>query len=342
MSTSDAGFYSGSSENGEDMLSDQPRSPTDASEDSIEMKVVPISLPSKNKRKSSEPYKLISSETDIIPIKKRICYDVKKEANRVSASHITQIKKEDSRSSDAAGNHFRPWMASSEEDYMDERVLNPAEVLQRHPGVTTFHRIPTDVKNSNIEQDQPLSLVSKKTTSPPQLPTSTIVAPPQSRRKTPLELMSNTIQQNSLTQVPNLDISTSSSTSSSSPSIITSPPSTSTHPVPTSRSSSSQHRNYKNMTRERRIEANARERTRVHTISAAFDTLRKSIPSYSNNQKLSKLSILRISCQYILLLSRIAGMDYSADNSEPSLAECMELLTRTIQTEGKLRKKKDE
>ena len=32
-------------------------------------------------------------------------------------------------------------------------------------------------------------------------------------------------------------------------------------------------RNYKNMTRERRVEANARERQRVHTITAAFDTL---------------------------------------------------------------------
>ncbi|GFQ77266.1 protein atonal 8 [Trichonephila clavata] len=34
-------------------------------------------------------------------------------------------------------------------------------------------------------------------------------------------------------------------------------------------------RNYKSMSRERRIEANARERTRVHTISAAFEDLRR-------------------------------------------------------------------
>lgn len=101
-------------------------------------------------------------------------------------------------------------------------------------------------------------------------------------------------------------------------------------------------RNYKNMTRERRIEANARERTRVHTISAAFDTLRRAIPAYSHNQKLSKLSVLRIACSYILTLSRVAGSDYSADQSEPSLADCVDLVSRTIQTEGKLRKKKDE
>ncbi|PSN52105.1 hypothetical protein C0J52_04336 [Blattella germanica] len=103
-----------------------------------------------------------------------------------------------------------------------------------------------------------------------------------------------------------------------------------------------QQRNYKNMTRERRIEANARERTRVHTISAAFDTLRRAIPAYSHNQKLSKLSVLRIACSYILTLSRVAGADYSADNSEPSLSDCVDLVSRTIQTEGKLRRKKDD
>ncbi|XP_050677238.1 transcription factor ATOH8 [Leptidea sinapis] len=94
-------------------------------------------------------------------------------------------------------------------------------------------------------------------------------------------------------------------------------------------------RNYKNMTRERRIEANARERTRVHTISAAFDTLRRAIPSYSHNQKLSKLSVLRIACAYISALS-------SATEPDADLADAVEKVTQTIHTEGKLRKKKDE
>lgn len=96
------------------------------------------------------------------------------------------------------------------------------------------------------------------------------------------------------------------------------------------------------MTRERRIEANARERTRVHTISAAYEKLRRAIPAYSNAQKLSKLSILRIACSYILTLSRMAGEDYSEDASEPSIADCVAMVTQTIQTEGKIRKKKDE
>ncbi|XP_063625583.1 transcription factor ATOH8 [Cydia splendana] len=103
----------------------------------------------------------------------------------------------------------------------------------------------------------------------------------------------------------------------------------------TEKSKPREQRNYKNMTRERRIEANARERTRVHTISAAFDTLRKSVPAYSHNQKLSKLSVLRIACAYIAALS--AAIDPEAD-----LSSAVESVTATIHTEGKLRKKKDD
>lgn len=94
-------------------------------------------------------------------------------------------------------------------------------------------------------------------------------------------------------------------------------------------------RNYKNMTRERRIEANARERTRVHTISAAFDTLRRSVPAYSHNQKLSKLSVLRIACAYIAALS-------AAIEPEADVSAAVDNVTQTIHTEGKLRKKKDD
>ncbi|CAH2044107.1 unnamed protein product, partial [Iphiclides podalirius] len=94
-------------------------------------------------------------------------------------------------------------------------------------------------------------------------------------------------------------------------------------------------RNYKNMTRERRIEANARERTRVHTISAAFDTLRRAVPAYSHNQKLSKLSVLRIACAYISALS-------AAIEPDGDLPAAVMSVTQTIHTEGKLRKKKDD
>lgn len=96
-----------------------------------------------------------------------------------------------------------------------------------------------------------------------------------------------------------------------------------------------QKKNYKNMTRVRRVEANARERTRVHTIGSAFDELRHAVPSYSFNQKLSKLAILRIASTYIQTLGKMLDRDYSADGKDPSLAECVELVGKTIQTEGR-------
>ncbi|XP_062982027.1 transcription factor ATOH8 isoform X2 [Elgaria multicarinata webbii] len=91
----------------------------------------------------------------------------------------------------------------------------------------------------------------------------------------------------------------------------------------------------------RRLLANARERTRVHTISAAFEALRKQVPCYSYGQKLSKLAILRIACNYILSLARLADLDYSADHSNVSFSECVEQCTRTLQAEGRSKKRKE-
>ncbi|XP_056410489.1 transcription factor ATOH8 [Hyla sarda] len=91
----------------------------------------------------------------------------------------------------------------------------------------------------------------------------------------------------------------------------------------------------------RRLLANARERTRVHTISAAFEALRKQVPCYSYGQKLSKLAILRIACNYILSLARLADLDYSADHSNLSFTECVEQCTRTLQSEGRSKKRKE-
>ena len=114
-------------------------------------------------------------------------------------------------------------------------------------------------------------------------------------------------------------------------------------PEDASRSSSGNGRrprkNYKNMTKQRRIEANARERTRVHTISAAFESLRRAVPSYSFNQRLSKLAILRIACSYILALARLADLDYSQEQSSLSFSDCVELCTQTIQAEGKAKRR---
>uniref|UniRef100_A0A8C6SQA1 Protein atonal homolog 8 n=1 Tax=Neogobius melanostomus TaxID=47308 RepID=A0A8C6SQA1_9GOBI len=90
----------------------------------------------------------------------------------------------------------------------------------------------------------------------------------------------------------------------------------------------------------RRLLANARERTRVHTISAAFEALRKQVPCYSYGQKLSKLAILRIACNYILSLAQLAEMDYSSEQNKRSFSHCVEQCTRTLQAEGRSKKKK--
>ncbi|XP_069033666.1 transcription factor atoh8 [Embiotoca jacksoni] len=90
----------------------------------------------------------------------------------------------------------------------------------------------------------------------------------------------------------------------------------------------------------RRLLANARERTRVHTISAAFEALRKQVPCYSYGQKLSKLAILRIACNYILSLAQLAEQDYSSDHNSLSFSQCVEQCTRTLQAEGRSKKRK--
>lgn len=116
--------------------------------------------------------------------------------------------------------------------------------------------------------------------------------------------------------------------------------------------------------RARRIIANARERNRVHTISSAFEQLRKSIPCYSGNQKLSKLAILKIATSYIRCLSHVATMDAAqvaanstkvstggdkasladksatgvAPGSDPKLSELVMRCTVNVLSDGKLKR----
>uniref|UniRef100_A0A3P9D6D7 BHLH domain-containing protein n=1 Tax=Maylandia zebra TaxID=106582 RepID=A0A3P9D6D7_9CICH len=61
--------------------------------------------------------------------------------------------------------------------------------------------------------------------------------------------------------------------------------------------------------RLRRIEANARERQRMHGLNNALDSLRKVVPCYSKTQKLSKIETLRLAKNYIWLLSEILSTD---------------------------------
>uniref|UniRef100_A0A1Q3FJW5 Putative transcription factor neurod n=1 Tax=Culex tarsalis TaxID=7177 RepID=A0A1Q3FJW5_CULTA len=315
----DSGFNSGSSEHEDDLKSlDQSSrdgliTPENSSEDSVEVKLPQAIV--KNKRKSTEPLRVISDSELLGPIKKRIRFEeqLKQEKELLDQHHV-------------GGNPFRPWAPSSGHLPLPAPFTSPADLTVRHPGVTTLHRAisikPLDQlqqpsPSSQSYQQQPLALVSKKS---------------QSSKK-------DRAQSSSLDRLTTNSGCTSSSSATSDSQSVFVPP----HPVTGDPSrSQSQPRNYKNMTRERRIEANARERTRVHTISAAYEKLRSAVPAYSDSQKLSKLSILRIACSYILTLSRMAGEDYSEDASAPSVGDCVELVTKTIQTEGKIKKKKDE
>lgn len=321
----DSGFNSGSSEHEDDLKSlDQSSrdgliTPENSSEDSVEVKLPQTVI--KNKRKSTEPLRVISDAELLGPIKKRIRYDgqIKEEKEPLLDHHVN-------------GNPFRPWAPSEEltaSHPLPAHFPNPADLLVRHPGVTTFHRAISLKPLDHLQQQSPAAIY------PPSIPSTSTAAPCQQQ---PLALISKKSQS---FKAPSLTVQDSIRQPSAERSVFLPP-----HPVtPSSQSSSSkstQPRNYKNMTRERRIEANARERTRVHTISAAYEKLRQAVPAYSDAQKLSKLSILRIACSYILTLSRMAGDDYSEDGSEPSIDDCVEMVTKTIQTEGKIKKKKDE
>lgn len=78
----------------------------------------------------------------------------------------------------------------------------------------------------------------------------------------------------------------------------------------------------------------------TETLPSLLMPLRLQVPCYSYGQKLSKLAILRIACNYILSLARLADLDYSADHSNLSFSECVQRCTRTLQAEGRAKKRK--
>nr|XP_023023142.1 protein atonal homolog 8 isoform X1 [Leptinotarsa decemlineata] len=307
----DMGFCSS-----EDYLENDIHSPTDSSDDSVEVKVSAISL--NNKRKLPESRK--SSGTFAGPLKKRMCLKVKAE---ISDNHP-----------------FRPWSPSPNEGGEEIRIKNeasfsvpsPNSVYQSRtqpklePQFAPYFRPPSPIPF--YQQTEPVSLVKKRenvdTIKAEESDTSSqdlrVPIHPQIQSLSTVETERMILESNEV--FPSLQA-----------------PSTSGSSKQSLESQRREQRNYKNMTRERRIEANARERTRVHTISAAFDTLRRSIPSYSHNQKLSKLSVLRIACSYIMTLSSIVD---EPSGNEPSTSECVDMVSKTIQREGKLRKKKDD
>lgn len=302
VSSEDMGFCSS-----EDYLENELHSPTDSSEDSVEVKVSAISLTNKRKRLESPK----TAETFTGPLKKRMCLKVKAEINE---SHP-----------------FRPWSPApkkpDESNQIKVKIEEP--VSFQLPKIECQNRMQPKIEPQFAPYFRPPSPVDYYTQSEPEPLlkkrdndlNEDIRVPVHPQIQSLSTAETERIILKSTEMFPNLQSSSSSSKCSDIP--------------------RREQRNYKNMTRERRIEANARERTRVHTISAAFDTLRRSIPSYSHNQKLSKLSVLRIACSYIMTLSSVLNED-GTESNDPPVDECVDLVTRTIQREGKLRKKKDD
>ncbi|KAM9337586.1 neurogenic differentiation factor 6-A [Symphorus nematophorus] len=99
--------------------------------------------------------------------------------------------------------------------------------------------------------------------------------------------------------------------------------------------------------RLRRIEANARERNRMHGLNNALDSLRKVVPCYSKTQKLSKIETLRLAKNYIWALSEILRTGKRPDLltfvqtlckglSQPTtnlVASCLQLNARSFMSE---------
>ena len=84
------------------------------------------------------------------------------------------------------------------------------------------------------------------------------------------------------------------------------------------------------LSKYRRKTANARERTRMREINSAFENLRQSVPvvvagspSQSTNEKLTKITTLRMAMKYITILSDI--LDNKAELNDNLLASLMEV-----------------
>ncbi|XP_078544692.1 neurogenic differentiation factor 4 [Lissotriton helveticus] len=94
----------------------------------------------------------------------------------------------------------------------------------------------------------------------------------------------------------------------------------------------------------RRVKANARERSRMHGLNDALESLRRVMPCYSKTQKLSKIETLRLARNYIWALSEVLESGQTAEEkgfiemlckglSQPTsnlVAGCMQLGSQTM------------
>lgn len=69
----------------------------------------------------------------------------------------------------------------------------------------------------------------------------------------------------------------------------------------------------------RRMFTNSRERWRQQNVNGAFSDLRRLVPTYPADKKLSKNEILRLAIKYIKLLSSVLEYQKQHDNEETAL-----------------------
>lgn len=89
------------------------------------------------------------------------------------------------------------------------------------------------------------------------------------------------------------------------------------------------------LSKYRRKTANARERSRMREINQAFETLRKVVPQISStqqqNEKLTKITTLRLAMKYISTLSAVLS---SAESSQDFFSDCSDLDCFLMESDG--------
>lgn len=97
------------------------------------------------------------------------------------------------------------------------------------------------------------------------------------------------------------------------------------------------------LSKYRRKTANARERSRMREINQAFEALRKAVPQMSvtqqSNEKLTKITTLRLAMKYISTLSAVLTSNSSPsasllDPTQDIFSECSELDCFLLESDG--------
>lgn len=90
------------------------------------------------------------------------------------------------------------------------------------------------------------------------------------------------------------------------------------------------------LSKYRRKTANARERSRMREINQAFEELRKAVPQMctshtASNEKLTKITTLRLAMKYISSLSAVLS---GSETAQDLLSDCSELDCLLLESDG--------